>query len=116
MNICAKFGDVEAGYRFGKFALSLLDSFKAKDIFPRVNMMVYSCINFYIEPLQACLEQIFKGRDIGLAICDIEFALINRTAYTMMAMRCGQNLDTLSKGKWCLICCQKVSNGILCCM
>ena len=96
-SVACMLDDYEQGYKFGKVALAMLRESNDKTVLPRVYMIVYGLINIYVDPLQAGLEQLKHGYEIGLSVGDTESAFTNIWLYVVSAFICGRPLGGLSE-------------------
>ena len=89
--------DYDEGYKFGKVALAMLQESNDETMLPRVYMIVYGLVNIFVDPLQAGLEQLKYGYEIGLSVGDTESAFTNVWLYVVSALICGRPLVGLSE-------------------
>jgi diguanylate cyclase (GGDEF)-like protein len=64
--LCAKLGDVEAGYEFGQLALKLLEKLPAKEIYPATAFLVNCFIRPWKEPLHQTLNSFLFSHQVAL--------------------------------------------------
>jgi len=88
-------GDVEAGYRLGKFSTSLLGKFDSDVVASQVAASVYGVINVLVEPAQANIERLRNGYRRGLLGGNIEMAMTNIFLYCRHSFFFGKELNRL---------------------
>jgi len=90
-------GDYDEGYKFGKASLAMLRESNDKTMLPRVYMILHGLVFIFVDPLQAGLEQLKYGYEIGLSVGDTESAFTNIWLYVVSALTCGRPLGSLSE-------------------
>jgi len=75
------FGSIEEGYRIGRLALTLTDKFETDVWLSRVSAAFYGVVMFWREPAHHAFEPLKHAYRLGLAVGDVEFALINGCLY-----------------------------------
>jgi len=90
------FHDIEAGIRYGKVALRILDKFNAMELFPRVSTCFFAFSLPYKESFRVLLPQMRLAHRVGLGGGDIEHAMMSAGMYGSMAMFCDISLAELS--------------------
>lgn len=89
-------GNHTAANRLGKFALSVLDYFNAKESLPKVFSVVYGHIMPWSgEPLSSILPFHKHAIDVGMSIGNIEIAMYNAHMYSQTALHSGYPLAEL---------------------
>jgi len=88
-------GDIELGYAFGRLAIDINKTFKAKNT-QAMTLMVYNgFIRHWKEPLENTLEDLLIAYQIGQETGDFLFASFSAVYYGMHAYFIGQNLGDL---------------------
>ncbi len=72
--ICDKFGEVEAGYRFGRLGLSLLNKIDAISLKTKVIFVFNAMIRHYKEIVKDTIVPMQHGMQNGLETGDIEYS------------------------------------------
>lgn len=89
--LCSFLGEIDAGYRFGKLAVKLLDKFNAKEL----KCKVYQQFNVFVrhrkEPLEN-LKELIEGFKSGIEVGDIEYACYSAKNYCVLQFFLGKNL------------------------
>ncbi|NEQ67075.1 MAG: AAA family ATPase [Symploca sp. SIO2D2] len=90
--LCSSLGEIDAGYRFGKLAIQLLEKFNAKEI----KCKVYQQFNVFVrhrkEPLEA-MKELVKAVESGMEVGDIEYACYAAQDYCILQFFLGGNLE-----------------------
>ena len=68
--------DIEDGYRWGKIALTLLESFDAREMLPRMKLAFYSFLAFWVEPIQSGTSVQLDNYQDALVVGDIESGML----------------------------------------
>jgi predicted ATPase len=89
--------DIDEGYRWGKIALSLLESFGGKVFLPKMRCLFYSYLGFWKEPFQATSNVLLQTHSEALMVGDVEYASISAFFYCRQSLVCGQNLQLAEK-------------------
>ena len=95
--LCAMAGDIDAGYQFGKLALSVLDKLNAKEIKCRTLVMVHTFISHCQEPVKETLKPLLEAYSSGLETGDLEFTALATFAYSYHSFFLGKELKTMEK-------------------
>jgi predicted ATPase len=72
--LCGALGEIDAGYRFGKLALNLVEKLQAKELKARISVMFNNFISHWQEPVRAGLKPLLEAYLTGLANGDLEYA------------------------------------------
>ncbi len=94
--LCGDFGEIEIGYKFGKLATSLLDTFDAKFFRAKVDNLYISTVMHWKEPLRALRKPYFDAIQIGLETGELEFACYNIAESCHYHFLMGLDLDSLA--------------------
>ncbi len=86
------FGDVDEGYRWGKIALSLLESLGGKVYLPKMQCLFSSYVSIWKEPFQASSNVLLHTHSEAMMVGDVEYASISAFFYCRQCLVCGQNL------------------------
>jgi predicted ATPase len=86
------FEDVDEGYRWGKIALSLLESLGGKSYLPKMRCLFYSYVSLWKEPFQASSNILLHTHSEAMMVGDVEYASISAFFYCRQVLVCGQNL------------------------
>jgi len=90
-------GNIEAGYQFGKLALTLLDKLDAKDIKCRTLVMVHTFVTHWQQPVKGTLQPLLAAYQSGLETGDLEFAVLATFAYSYHSYLIGKELGELEE-------------------
>ncbi|KAL7539058.1 hypothetical protein ACHAXR_009003, partial [Thalassiosira sp. AJA248-18] len=100
--------DVDRAHSMGRLATKMMKNLGASEMIPRVYTTVYSIINIWKEPWQACLSKNMEAYESAAKTGDLEYAIGNLYQYCTTAIYgCGENLEGLSQkihsyAKWAL--------------
>ena len=86
------FEDVDEGYRWGKIALSLLESLGGKSYLPKMRCVFYSYMSLWKEPFQASSNVLLHTHSEAMMVGDAEYASISAFFYCRQCLVCGKNL------------------------
>ncbi len=86
------FEDVDEGYRWGKIALSLLESLGGKSYLPKMRCLFYSYVSLWKEPFQASSNILLHTHSEAMMVGDVEYASISVFFYCRQVLVCGTNL------------------------
>jgi PAS domain S-box-containing protein len=89
--------DVESGYRFGKLAFQILDSFNAKELEARVSFIFNFFLRPWIEPLENSITPLETGFKIGMETGDFEYAAFCISSHFLVAFYSGRPLSFLKE-------------------
>jgi len=90
--------DIEQGYSMGRVAIEMMRKLNAVEMIPRVYTTVYSFINIWKEPWQACLSKHMESYESGAKSGDLEYAVSGLYQHCDTAIYgCGENLEMLSE-------------------
>ena len=92
MILCGILEDIELGYQFGQLALNLLDRLNSRDVKARTDMVVYSFIKLWIEPVSQNLNAMRDGYAIARETGDLEFAGYLACYYSLHGFLSGSEL------------------------
>ncbi|NEQ45800.1 MAG: AAA family ATPase [Leptolyngbya sp. SIOISBB] len=93
--LCGAYGQVEAGYEFGKLSLMLLEKFDARALAAKVKNMFNVFIRPWKEPLINAIKALPEAIQGGLDNGDVEYAFYAAVHYCSYLFYGGQPLDTV---------------------
>ncbi len=93
--LCAKLGDIENGYKFGKLAIRLLDKYNARFFKAKVDNLFASRVLHWKEAARESGKIHFEAIQVGLETGEIEFASYNIVEACHYNFLVGSNLDNL---------------------
>ncbi|WP_198648556.1 AAA family ATPase [Cyanothece sp. BG0011] len=94
--LCQISKDFDAGYEFGKLALSLLSKLQAKQLEPQTSFIVILSIRHWKEPIKELLHPLRLGYEKGLETGNIEYAMWNAQLYCNYLFATGKELNDVS--------------------
>jgi len=95
--LCARFGDINAGYKFGRFGLELLDTFNAEYIKSKVYMVFYNSVKPWKDDSREAIPYFLEGYQIGLETGDLEYAAFNAMIYCIFSFFGGRELSVVEQ-------------------
>lgn len=95
MLLCGVLEDIEKGYQFGQLGLDVLDRFGNSSLRVKVLAHFHAGVSHWREPLQASLEPLKQGYEMGLEIGDLESAAICGHLYSQSAYFASCELNQL---------------------
>ena len=90
-------GDTEAGYKFGKLAVALLERLNPKEFKAKTLVAVNSFIIHWKEHLRETLQPFLDAHQYGLEAGDLEFAAISLSCYSRHSYFAGRELPVLEQ-------------------
>lgn len=93
--LCGIVGDIEAGYQFGKLALSVLEKFQAKELKAKVLAVFHAAVGIWKEHIRESLQPFRSAYTSGLETGDVEFATTCTYLYSFHASFVGKPLASL---------------------
>jgi PAS domain S-box-containing protein len=94
--LCGLTGDIPAGCDFGQLALTLLEQLQITSFKSRAWYVVYTYIQHWQAPLQACIPRLQEGFQIGLETGDWDCGSLSAAAYCYYAYHAGQEITSLA--------------------
>ena len=91
---CSK-NDFENGYLYGQLSLSVINKFKAKDLFPKVVAYVHTDIFYYKESIHNMLKLPLKAMATSFEVGDNESLSYNFTIFYVLSFHSGKQLRDL---------------------
>jgi predicted ATPase/GAF domain-containing protein len=95
--LCSSVGDIETGYRFGRLAINLLDTYDARFFKAKVENIYLSSVMHWKEPARALRKRFFDAVQIGLETGEVEFACYNVVEACHYHFLMGIALDNLTQ-------------------
>ncbi|GAA6620485.1 ATP-binding protein [Scytonema sp. NUACC26] len=95
--LCDKFGDIEAGYRFGKLGLALLNNINSKSLKCKVYFVFNAFIRHFKEPVKETIAPLQEAIHSGLETGDIEHTSYNVWTLIYNLFWSGQNLELVEQ-------------------
>ncbi|MEG4589530.1 AAA family ATPase [Microcoleus sp. MOSTC5] len=89
-------GEIEAGFKFGQLAVSLLGELNARELKSKVTLVFNGFIRHWKEDARKTLEPFLEGIQSGLDTGDIEYAGYNAIHYCVYPLLAGENLDSVA--------------------
>lgn len=89
-------GEIEAGFKFGQLAVSLLEELNAKELKSKVTLVFNGFIRHWKENARKTLEPFLEGIQSGFDTGDIEYAGYNAIHYCVYPLLVGENLDSVA--------------------
>ncbi|WP_299412505.1 ATP-binding sensor histidine kinase [Acaryochloris sp. IP29b_bin.148] len=96
ITLCGVVGDLEAGYQFGRLALTVVEKFQAQKTKSRVVFVFNAFVRHWIDPLSQTIPALHEGYQIGLETGDLEYASYSLCWEAMHSLLTGQNLPDLA--------------------
>jgi PAS domain S-box-containing protein len=93
MMLCGIVGNIDAGYRFGRLALRVLEQFNAKEFKAMTFHMVYGFIIHWKEHVRETLKPLSEGYQSGLETGDFEYGAYCAFFYCYHSFVIGKGLD-----------------------
>jgi histidine kinase len=95
--LCSTFGDIEAGYEFGKLSLKVLDKFPTDPIKCQVYTVFATHIQLWKEPLREAIKDYRTAIKIGLETGNAEYSNYAIAESCISLFFSGKNLEELDK-------------------
>lgn len=89
--------DIDEGYRWGKFALLVLDRFKASSLHPKIKCSISSFVTIWKEPFQSSVDVLRQCHQEALLVGDIEYATMSCKVCIQNCIISGNPLSVLEK-------------------
>ena len=93
--LCGTFKNIDAGYKFGKLGVKLLNRYNAKFFKSKVDNLYISTVMHWKEPARETRKPHFQAVQIGLETGEIEFACYNIVESCHYQFLMGIELETL---------------------
>ncbi len=88
-------GKIKEGYRFGQFALRLMDKLSAHRFYTKVYFIYYGMVQPWNAHPQVTLAPLLEVSQVGLETGDIEFAALALNQYALNGFYSGEKLNDL---------------------
>lgn len=95
--LCNVVGDIDTGYRFGRFALRLVERLHAREAETAAIFIHNFFIRHWKESIQATIAPFSEGYHSGLASGALEFTCFNLVGMTVQSYWAGQGLANLEQ-------------------
>ncbi|BAZ29792.1 multi-sensor signal transduction multi-kinase [Cylindrospermum sp. NIES-4074] len=95
--LCDKFGDIEAGYRFGLLGISVLERMNVSSVKSKVYFMFNATIRHFKDPIKDTIAPLLEGMYSGLETGDIQFANANVWNLSANLFFSGENLELVEQ-------------------
>ncbi|MBW4507897.1 MAG: AAA family ATPase [Scytonematopsis contorta HA4267-MV1] len=95
--LCGVMGDIDAGYRFSKLGLKLLEKLSAKEFKSETFMVVHNFINHWKNHLREGLEPLLEAYQAGLEAGNLEFAAFSAYIRCYHCLLLGEELNGLEQ-------------------
>lgn len=95
--LCTEMNEIEAGYKFGRLALQVLDKFESSDIKCKVHEVFNAFIRHWKEPARASIEALRQTVQFGLETGDLEFAGYSAIHYCAYILLVGYPLELVAQ-------------------
>ncbi len=95
--LCGVVGDIEAGYRFGQLALTLLSRFNTRELQAKILLVVNDFIIHWKEPVRETLAPFVEAYQKGLETGDLEFTARSAMVYSYHSYFTGKELTNLER-------------------
>ena len=93
--LCAAFGNIEAGYAFGRFGLELLESMDSRELRGKTVMVFHSSVHHWKEPLREALPEFVRAYQAATAVGDFEYAALSGLGFCAYSYLAGLDLASL---------------------
>ncbi|MEZ2230666.1 AAA family ATPase [Microcoleus sp.] len=93
--LCTEMNDIEAGYKFGRLALQVLDKFESSYIKCKVHEVFNAFIRHWKEPARASIEALRQTVRFGMETGDLEFAGYSALHYCAYILLVGEPLESV---------------------
>jgi histidine kinase len=90
--LCALVGDIDAGYRFGKVSLALLEKLDAKEIQVSTSLLVNGIVKHWKELLKEPLKDFISIYNLGLETGEFEYAAYSAFYHCYYSYLMAENL------------------------
>ncbi|OUL27603.1 ATP-binding sensor histidine kinase [Nostoc sp. 106C] len=95
--LCGMLSEIDAGYRYGEVALSLLDKLNAKELKCRLLLVWNANIKFWKQHLRTTIDPLVEGVQSGLENGDIEYVGYCSSNHYLHLLFAGENLASVSQ-------------------
>ncbi|KAL7539509.1 hypothetical protein ACHAXR_009352 [Thalassiosira sp. AJA248-18] len=83
--------DIDKGYRWGKICLAMIEKLGAKRIVPKLRVLLYQMVLFWVEPLPSTSVALLQCHHDALLVGDVEYASFGALFYCAQNIFCGVN-------------------------
>ncbi|MEM7031047.1 MAG: serine/threonine-protein kinase PknK, partial [Chloroflexota bacterium] len=95
--LCAAFGDIDTGYKFGRLGLDLLEAFNARELKSKVYMVAFNSVLMWKDPVRDMVAPLLEGYQSGLETGDLEYAGLNLLTSANFRFVTGQELSSVEQ-------------------
>ena len=95
--LCGKFGEIEAGYKFGQLALKLLEQVPAREIESKTLFLVAGFVQPWKTHIRETLPPFLRGSQIGVKTGDLEFAALHVQTLGCYSYFAGEELGSVAQ-------------------
>jgi predicted ATPase len=95
--LCGVLGDITSGYKFGEFAVQLLESTDSRGLYAKVYLAFNIFISHWKIHLKRTLQPLIKGYETGLETGDLEAAATCALVYCLHLTYSGEKLSQVNK-------------------
>jgi predicted ATPase/signal transduction histidine kinase/tRNA A-37 threonylcarbamoyl transferase component Bud32 len=95
--LCAKFGNIEAGYQFGLLAISVLEKMNTNSLKSKIYFMFNATICHFKDSVKKTIAPLLEGMQSGLDTGDIQFANANAWDLSTNLFLSGESLEIIEK-------------------
>ena len=93
--LCAAFGNIEAGYAYGRFGLELLESMDSRELRGKTIMVFHSSVHHWKEPLREALPEFVRAYQAATTVGDFEYAALSGLGFCAYSYLAGLDLASL---------------------
>ncbi len=98
--LCGPLGDIELGYKYGRFARALVEKFNAKTVRCKVDFIFGNMINHWKRPMREDIPLLEEGYVAGFEAGDLSFASYCINHNMAHSIWSGENLEiAIDKGR-----------------
>ncbi|MEB3340929.1 AAA family ATPase [Okeania sp.] len=97
--LCGVYGEIEAGYEFGKLSLQLLEKFNARSFFAKVSNMFNVFVRPWKDRLQNAVADLPQAIQGGFDHGDVEYAFYAAVHYCNYLFYSGSPLDNVHQAQ-----------------
>ncbi|MFB2969626.1 AAA family ATPase [Aerosakkonema sp. BLCC-F183] len=95
--LCGPLRDIEAGYRFGKLAVVLLEKFEAYSLNCKIQLIFNAVVRTWKDPIRESLEPLRDALHSGLEVGDLECACHCVLNYSYLIFFSGEELEKIER-------------------
>lgn len=95
--LCGLFGDVDAGYRFGKVGLAILEKMESKELVGKTLVVANIFVTHWKDKLDDVLSELMRAYILALEAGDVEYAAWALLCHDFHSFFAGKNIKKVSK-------------------